>query len=418
MRYQLRLLPVGLLFALLSFVCPVFAEEGPEKARADGQPDEKARLDDAAAIARMLNDRYSPSAEPTTQIFEKLTSLDAELSEDNRRRIERNRFKTFVWSKFNFQWQPTVYLRCPGRQGEIFLVKFDNAGKMLSCETDLDKSASHYATDHYVALFHVSDYLRRFKAPPESRPFMKLEVAFGDPPPGWGGPPPFEVRKENRGPFFVIERREGEFVLKRKDGVPWCSGRFAADVPTGEWQIYAPDGKPAERWTFRDGLLEKTPQPPAERITYEGDLGADDFALTMVQGSPPPATGPPRTYVRVSAGGKCEIQFGQWKASFRLSKEQQRTLRDLVRAIDIPSLTKKTYSDPNVHDGGWLDLSLRAKGVEKTVRYYNWYPRPVRDLANFFAADVFPQYPLEFLGAAHSKDWWQQDRQNFLDDEK
>src|SRR5262249_28269411 len=119
-------------------------------------------------------------------------------------------------------------------------------------------------------------------------------------------------------------------------------------------------------------------------------------------------------------GDRCETEFWPpWRVSFRLTNQMQRELRDLLASLDLPSL-KERYDDPKVHDGGWMQVSLRTNGKVKTVRWVNWYPRPLRDLVSFFAADVFPRYPQEFRAAVKiSEDTIHKSRERvFLDDKK
>lgn len=410
MRFRSWLLPIVVLFELVPLAIHTSAQELSGDLTTQGKKDEVRRLDDAAAIARLVFDRYRQSP-AGTQVSAKLTLLGSggSLSVDDRRKIERNRLQTFVCQNADFRNRfTTVHLRCAGRTGEIFLVKFDAAGKIISADTDRNRYASHYATNDYVLLYHLANDLRTRMARSEFSLLAELELGFDENVPTSRGERPFAVRNG---------QREGDFVVSRRDGTQWCRGRFEADLPTGSWQLFASNGKPAERWEFRDGTIEKTPKAPRPPFVYTGVLGANDFAVTLVQGSPPPSTGPPRTSIRVSAAGDCESEFGFWKTSFRLTDEMQRSLRDLIGVIGVSSL-KESYSDSHTHDGGWLTLSLRTSGTTKTVRFTNWYPRPVRDLINFFAADVLPHYPIEFLGSVRITDRTAQDPRTFLDDEK
>jgi hypothetical protein len=384
------------------------AQATPQSGTQTAQPDVELQLSDAAAIGRLLFEHYRALAADTTVVSGDRTALegDGTLSIENRRKIQRLAFQAFIWRNFEYNRPSTVSLRSAGRRGEIYLIKFDRTGKMISCETDRNPSASHYFTSSYYSLFRLSEDLRRCGVVGGRNELEVLEVAFDKAANFPRAPVPSNVRDENR---------EGPFTITRANGVPWCRGAFASNQPTGEWQLYNPEGKPTERWTFSNGTVKKTPRTAIEPVTYEGELGAKDFALTIVQGSFPGGSGLPQTTVRISASGNCDTEFGAWKASFRLDNDMQRSLRDLVAVLDLPSL-KPTYHNPGTHDGGWMRISLRTNGKEMSVRYSNSYSRPARDLVNFIAVEVMTRYRADFLAAVRVTDEGVRASETFLDD--
>jgi hypothetical protein len=206
--------------------------------------------------------------------------------------------------------------------------------------------------------------------------------------------------------------REGLFVAWHANGSRHCQVTFHKDRPEGRWQKWDEDGKLVQWVDYRAGAIIGTSlAAKSVPFVYPGELGAADFAFILAQGSVLEGY----NTLRVSAAGRCQYRYSVletevsgtgdiyntsvWReATFQLTDEMQRQLRDALKAADLFALNDD-YVNRRIMDGTQWVVRLRAGGKEKRIYCSNAFPGRLRPLSRTLREQIMVPHRMELLTA-------------------
>jgi hypothetical protein len=193
-------------------------------------------------------------------------------------------------------------------------------------------------------------------------------------------------------------RREGAFMLWYSDGAKQCEAHYKNGRLDGVWQKWDAAGKLVKRVEYRNGdAVLATPAKKRQPFEYDGQLGARDFAFVLAEGRP----GEGYYTLRVTASGRCEFHYFDWKVEFQLTDEMQRRLRDAIAGAQIFRL-KDEYGSRAFDAYQWIVL-LRAAGKEKRICCTHTFPSRIRTLSRTLRSEIILPHRIEILTATEAE---------------